>query len=99
MIKYLYDRIPVEEKEKFESKLQDVAYTMFPNAEALPSVEYAKILLAPILNKKLRGIERGKEVNELSFDISKVLNENKEFNNKLNELVQMILSYKMKNNL
>lgn len=94
MDKHLYYKILKEDEEVFESNINNVVYSKFDNMEKLQSEEYAERLLeSSVLEYKKEGNNEGiQELNELSDEIFFTLEEEQDFNNILEELLNLSLS-------
>ena len=94
MDKHLYYKILKEDEEVFESNMDNVVHSKFDNMEKLQAEEYAERLLeSSVLEYKREGNNEGiQELNELSDEIFFTLEENQNFNNNLEELLNLSLS-------
>lgn len=94
MDKHLYYKILKEDKEVFESNIDNVIYSKFDNMENLQAEEYAEQLLesSNLQHIKEGNIEASQELGELSDEIFFVLEEDKNFNDNLGELLRLSLS-------
>ena len=94
MDKHLYYKILKEDQEVFESNIDNVIYSKFDNMENLQAEEYAEQLLecSNLQHIKEGNIEASQELNELSDEIFFVLEEDKNFNDNLCELLRLSLS-------
>lgn len=94
MDKHLYYKILKEDKEQFEANLDNVIYSKFDNMENLQAEEYAEQLLESSNLEYIKegNIEASQEIDELSDEIFFTLEEDKNFNDNLNELLELSLS-------
>lgn len=97
MKEHLYYKISKEDEQDFESILDNtetvVLYSKFDNMEKLQAEEYAERLLESTIieRRKEDSTEGVQELEELSDEIFFNLEENQNFNNKLEDILRTSL--------